>query len=103
MPLWAMAFSECRMRLTALEVNVSICVSDRGCTTSDRRKTFFLPLGPAALQQIQATVGELKPDLRPASGGPKDAREWAHLVCATGRMGSGSFLMVGAASGVFSV
>lgn len=47
-----MAFSECRMRLTALEVNISIWLSDKGWTTSDSRNTFFLPLAPDILQEI---------------------------------------------------
>ena len=57
-----MAFSECRMRLTALEVNFSICVSDKGWTTSDNRNTFFLPLAPVILKQNKFTQGH-KTDL----------------------------------------
>lgn len=47
-----MAFSECRMRLTALEVNSSIWLSNKGWTTSDSRNTFFLPLAPDILHEI---------------------------------------------------
>lgn len=97
MPLWAMAFSECRMRLTALEVNVSICVSVTGCTTSDSRNTFFLPLGPAALQH-RTTVAEQGSARSEGGGGHQQGGVGGgtHLVCAAGRMGSGSFLVAGA-------
>lgn len=43
------------MRLIALEVNVSIWLSEKGWTTSDSRNTFFLPLAPAVLEQIEST------------------------------------------------
>lgn len=42
----------------ALEVNVSIWLSDKGWMTSESRKTFFLPLVPDSLQQGQVCGGE---------------------------------------------
>lgn len=50
------------MRLTALEVNFSIWVSDKGWTTSDNLNTFFLPLAPVSLEQNKITQGN-KSDL----------------------------------------
>lgn len=41
----------------ALEVNVSIWLSDKGWMTSDSLKTFFLPLVPDSLQEDKF-VGE---------------------------------------------
>lgn len=52
-----MAFSECRIRLIALEVKASIWLSDKGWMTSDSLNTFFLPLVPVSLQQDKITEG----------------------------------------------
>lgn len=89
MPLSAMAFSECRMRLTALEVNVSIWLSDKGWTTSDSRNTFFLPLAPDILHEITQGRNQTS-DITVSVSVLFVPR--AHLVCAVGRMGSGSLL-----------
>lgn len=42
----------------ALEVSVSIWLSDKGWMTSDSRNTFFLPLVPDSLQQDTFVEGK---------------------------------------------
>ena len=45
-----MAFSELRIRLTAMLVSFSTWASLSGWITSANRNTFFLPLAPGALR-----------------------------------------------------
>lgn len=59
-PLLEIAFSDWRMRLTAMLFSLSICESDKGWTTSASRKTFFRPLLPGALMAKKITMELLK-------------------------------------------
>lgn len=52
-PLCAIAFSECRMRLTAMLVNFSSWVSVKGWITSANLNTFLFPLAPGVLKKNQ--------------------------------------------------